>query len=188
MIRKSAAVAVIGLSSLAMSAQANWWSKAKEAVSEVVQTQDVSQATGTLRGFSNDELAQAFRQALTMGSEKVVAQLGAVGGYANDNLIRISLPDQMKRVEAVLSRMGMGRYTEELELKLNEAAELAAPKAKALFVQAISSMDFDDLQAMYHGPNDSATQFLREKTSDDLKQQMRPIIEQSLNEVGAVRV
>lgn len=188
-MRKSAvaAIAVIGLSSLAMTAQANWWSKAKEAASEIMQAPEVSQSATQLTGFSSEELAEAFRQALTIGSEKVVAQVGVAGGYTHDSLIRIPLPDQMKRVESVLSRVGMGRYTEELELKLNEAAELAAPQAKALFIKAISSMTFEDVQTLYHGPNDSATQFLREKTNDDLKQKMQPIIEQTLNEVGAVR-
>ncbi|MFA6699215.1 MAG: DUF4197 domain-containing protein [Thiomicrospira sp.] len=188
MVNKLALGLAVGLAGVAMTAQASWWSKAKEAASEVMQTQDVNQATSQLTGFSNEELAQAFRQALNIGSEKVVAQLSAAGGYAHDSLIRIPLPEQMQRVDAVLSRVGMGRYTEELELKLNEAAELAAPKAKALFVNVISSMTFEDVQALYHGSNDSATQFLREKTSDDLKQQMRPIIEKTLNEVGAVRV
>ncbi|SFR60437.1 DUF4197 domain-containing protein [Thiomicrospira sp. ALE5] len=187
MISNVKLVLIVGLTSFAMTAQANWWSKAKEAASELIQPQDSSQAASQLTGFSNEELAQAFRQALNIGSEKVVAQLGTAGGYTHDSLVRIPLPDQMKRVDSVLSRVGMGRYTEELELKLNEAAELAAPQAKALFVNAISLMTFEDVQALYHGPNDSATRFLREKTSDDLQQQMRPIIEQTLNEVGAVR-
>ena len=80
----------------------------------------------------------------------------------------------------------MGSLMDNLELKINRAAEVATPQAKELFLNAIKDMTFDDVQKVYKGPKDSATQYLQAKTSAKLKGKMRPIIEKSLQEVGAV--
>jgi len=72
-------------------------------------------------------------------------------------------------------------------LKLNRAAETAVPKAKDLFRRAISDMTFDDAQAIYNGAEDAATRYFRDKMSPSLAREMRPIVKNSLSQVGAVQ-
>ena len=81
----------------------------------------------------------------------------------------------------------MASLLDDLELKLNRAAELATPKAKALFGQAISEMTFDDVMNIYNGPDDSATRYFQGKMSNPLAQEMSPIVSDSLSEVGAIQ-
>jgi hypothetical protein len=76
---------------------------------------------------------------------------------------------------------------DDLELKLNRAAETAAPKAKALFAQTISGMSFEDVMNIYNGPDDAATRYFQEKMTPALAGEMKPIVEESLAEVGAVQ-
>ena len=76
---------------------------------------------------------------------------------------------------------------EDLELKLNRAAEVATPKAKQLFSNAIKSLTMEDVKGIYNGPDDAATQYFKGKMSPDLSNEMRPVIEESLSQVGAVR-
>ncbi len=78
-------------------------------------------------------------------------------------------------------------YHDDLELKLNRAAEEATPKAKELFLQAITDMTFEDVMNIYKGPEDSATKYFQSKMSSSLAKEMQPIIENSLSQVGAIQ-
>ncbi|OIO66671.1 MAG: hypothetical protein CO186_10560 [Zetaproteobacteria bacterium CG_4_9_14_3_um_filter_49_83] len=77
---------------------------------------------------------------------------------------------------------------DELELKLNRAAEAATPKAKKLFADAVRAMTIDDARRILNGPEDAATQYFKAKMSDPLRVEMKPVVDQSLAEVGAVQV
>ncbi|MCF6298830.1 MAG: DUF4197 domain-containing protein [Thiomicrorhabdus sp.] len=136
--------------------------------------------------LSIDDIQNAFKEALSKGSETVVNQLSLKGGFNNDPKIHIPLPDSLKTVQSTLKSVGMSHLMDDLETKLNQAAEAATPQAKSLFLTAIKEISFKDIQDIYNGPKDSATQYLKAKTSNDLKSKMAPIIEQSLNDVGAI--
>ena len=142
---------------------------------------------GTVAGQpSNDDIRQAFKQALQLGTENVVNQLGTEGGFSADPAVFIPLPPQLEKVKTMLAKVGMATLAEDLELKLNRAAEAATPKAKELFLQAIQQMTFTDLTTIYQGPEDSATRYFRSKMSDPLRVEMRPIVENTLSQVGAL--
>jgi hypothetical protein len=81
----------------------------------------------------------------------------------------------------------MSDMLDDLELRLNRAAELATPKAKALFVQAIEDLTLSDVMQIYKGPDDAATRYFQGRMSDPLAAQMTPIVQQSLSDAGAVQ-
>ena len=83
--------------------------------------------------------------------------------------------------------LGMAGSLDDLELKLNRAAEAATPKAEKVFWQAISEMTLDDAKRIYDGPDDAATQYFRKHMSQPLSNEMRPIVDASLAEVGAIK-
>jgi len=138
---------------------------------------------------SNDdgEIAGGLREALTVGMERVIGQVGATDGFNLDPDIHIPLPKSLSRVNSALSTIGMGGLTEDLETRLNRAAEAAAPEAKALFIDSISNMTLSDAQQILSGPDDAATQYFRGQTSERLTELMRPVVETSLSEVGALQ-
>ena len=47
-------------------------------------------------------------------------------------------------------------------------------------------MTLEDAQKIYNGPDDAATQYFRKVATDDLMDTVRPIINQSLEDVGAI--
>ncbi|WP_029408658.1 DUF4197 domain-containing protein [Thiomicrorhabdus sp. Milos-T2] len=141
---------------------------------------------GLPKDLSSEEIQKAFKEALTKGSETVVSKLSVKDGFNADPKIHIPLPSSLKTVQSTLSQFGMSQYMDDVETKLNRAAEAATPEAKALFLNAIKEMSFDDVKKIYEGPKDSATQYLKSKTSASLKTKMEPIVEKSLNEVGAI--
>lgn len=136
---------------------------------------------------SKSEIGQAFKDALRIGSDNVVQQLGQFDGFNTDPNIHIPLPEELDTVKNVLTKIGMSQTVDDLEMKLNRAAENATPKAKELFRQAITEMTFDDVMTIYKGPEDSATEYFRGKMSPGLKKEMRPLIENSMSEVGVIQ-
>jgi len=136
---------------------------------------------------SAGDMNGAFKEALQIGSERVVGQLGRPDGFNADPAIHIPLPEQLNTVKAVLGKAGMGGLLDDLELKMNRAAEAATPKAKKLFLQAISEMTFTDVKTIYNGPEDAATRYFQEKLTPSLARDMTPIVDSSLSQVGAVQ-
>jgi len=164
----------------AAEAGSNWLDKGKD----LLKTYGGSSGTS---GLTVDEIGAGLKDALRVGSESVVAQLGRVDGFNTDSAVHIPLPKQLDTVKSVLDKVGMSGMLKDLELKLNRAAEVATPKAKKLFSQAITEMSFEDVKKIYEGPKDAATQYFRSKMSPSLAKEMEPVVNNSLSEVGAVQ-
>lgn len=137
--------------------------------------------------LSNSEIASGLKDALRVGTETVVSQLGRIDGFNADPAIHIPLPDSLKQVKSALSALGMTAMLDDLELKLNRAAEAATPPAKKLFWDAIAAMTIDDVRGIYNGPDDSATRYFQGKMSAPLAAEMQPVVEDALNKVGAIQ-
>ena len=151
---------------------------------EEVAGQVLSESGG---GLSTDDIARGLKQALSVGSQNVVGQLGQVNGFNNDPVAHIPLPRGLEKVRDVARKVGLSGQLDGLETRLNQAAELATPKAKALFLSAINRMTIDDAVGILRGPDNAATEYFRGVMGGDLAAAMRPIIDDSLSQVGAVR-
>lgn len=161
-------------------AQTDWLKKGQD----LLDTYGDSDAASSV--LSNKEVVKGLRQALKVGTRRVVDQLGATGGFSDDPTVHIPLPDSLGTVQSALDKVGMGSMLEDLDLRLNRAAEAAMPKTKRLFVNAISDMSMDDAKAILDGPDDAATRYFQGKMTPELKQEMRPVVEASLADVGAI--
>ena len=163
-----------------MEARGFWWNTGINVIKKIKTEKTPSQSIG------NKELTRAFKQALTIGTDKVVQKLGSPNGFNSDPIIHIPLPNQLRGLKNMFSSAQMARPFDTLELKLNQAAEVATPKAKKLFLQAIKEMTFEDIKKIYKGPKDSATRYFKKKMSFELKKEMRPLVENTLTQVGAI--
>ena len=137
--------------------------------------------------LSTDEVGGGLKEALRVGTENVVGLLGKEDGFNLDPAVHIPLPGQLEQVRNVLGKVGLDASLTDLELRLNRAAEIATPRAKALFIGAINDMTLDDAMAIYNGPNDSATQYFKAKMSGPLAMEMQPVVDESLADAGAVK-
>jgi hypothetical protein len=157
-------------------ARSSWWDKGVDLLKS---------PTGTTaqKALTSEEIGAGLKDALLVGSETVVAELGTLNGFNLDPAIHIPLPEQFDSVKSLLDRIGMSSMLDDLELKLNRAAA----KAKALFAQAISEMTFEDVMNIYNGPDDAATRYFQKKMTPALAKEMQPVAEESLAEVGAVQ-
>tara|TARA_R110000868_G_scaffold146224_3_gene366967 strand:+ start:172 stop:945 length:774 start_codon:yes stop_codon:yes gene_type:complete len=165
-----------------------WWTKA----SDVIKSESGQKTIESLGGAANttlssDQIGAGLKEALRIATEKVTQQLSVKNAFNLDSNIHIPLPETLSIVDSALSRLGMNSLTENLETRLNVAAEQAAPKAKALFLDAISKMTIDDAKQILTGPNDAATRYLRKTMGRGLETEMYPVIEQTLAQAGAVK-
>jgi hypothetical protein len=124
---------------------------------------------------------------LRVGSDRVVSLLGRSDGFNKVADLHIPLPGSLQTVQKTLARFGMSGIADDLELRLNRAAEASVPKAKNLFFDAIEKMTLDDARGILNGPKDAATQYFRGRMSAPLAAEMRPIVDATLADVGAVR-
>jgi len=145
-----------------------------------------SSSTADGSGLSIAEISGGLRDALRVGSERVVATLGRTDGFNKAPDVHIPLPGSLKTAQKMLAKVGKSKLADDLELRLNRAAEAAVPRAKALFVDAITQMTIDDAKKILEGPKDSATLYFQEKMSAQLANDMTPIVNDQLANVGAI--
>lgn len=137
--------------------------------------------------LTKKDIALGLKDALKIGAERVVARVGKHNGYLNDKNIHIVLPAKLLKVQDTLKKVGLVRYTRDLEVKMNRAAEAAAPKAKKLFWQAIKDMRWQDVMTIYKGEDDAATKYFKKKMTPSLHKMIRPVIHTTLSDVGVVK-
>ena len=176
-------LAVLAGSPTRAGAENNWWNKGLDVLKTL--SEENVEKPGAENSYA--DIGEAFKQALRLGTENVVGRLGTVDGFNADPAVHIPLPEELKTVKTMLSQIGMSQLADDLELKLNRAAETATPIAKTLFLEAIGDMTFDDVKRIYEGPKDAATQYFQGRMSPALKKEMQPIVEKVLSQVGAIQ-
>jgi hypothetical protein len=139
------------------------------------------------QGLSQAEIGDGLKEALRVGSNTVVSQLGRHNGFNHDRVAHIGLPDNLDKVRNALKKIGYSQELDRLETRLNRAAEQATPKARALFINAIRQLTWQDVKQIYNGPDDAATRYFQASMSPSLRKEMQPVISQALAEVGVIQ-
>jgi hypothetical protein len=140
-------------------------------------------ALAGLESITNQDAAAGLREALVKGSKVAVEALGKQDGFFGNGKVKIPLPESAQKVEKVMRQFGMGKQADELILTLNRAAEAAVPEAKVLLVDAVKKMSVQDAKAILTGGQDSATQYFKRTTSDQLRAKFLPIVKKATEKV-----
>lgn len=139
-------------------------------------------------GVSNTEIASGLRQALDMGIEKQVTKLTVENGFYNNELVRITLPPELQKVDKTLRDVGLDALADEGLKVLNRAAEEAVKEATPIFVNAVKEITFNDARNILLGQDNAATLYLTGKTEEPLYSKFNPVVTNSLEKVGATNV
>ncbi|PWJ40213.1 DUF4197 domain-containing protein [Sediminitomix flava] len=151
-------------------------------------TQEASTSnSSSFLGLSEKEVSDGLKEALTIGIKKGVDEVAKTNGYFLNPEIKIPLPEEVGMVEQKLKLVGQEKLVEDAVESLNRAAEQAAPEAKTLFVNAIKQMTINDAVDILKGTDNSATQYLKKSTNDELVKKFKPIVENSLEKVNATK-
>lgn len=137
--------------------------------------------------LTTDKISAGLKEALKVSTSRAVASTGRPDGFLKNEAIKILLPEKLRNANRGLRLVGMGPQLDELEIGMNRAAEQATPKAKEIFLNALSQMTIDDARKILSGNDTAATEYFRAKSSAELATAFTPIVSDSLQNVGVVR-
>jgi hypothetical protein len=136
--------------------------------------------------LSKGDVTLGLKEALNVAGNLATKRLSAKDGFMGDVAVRIPLPGMLGDAQKKLQPFGMAGPLDDLQMKVNRAAEAAVPTASKLMVDAVKSMTFDDPMGVLRGGDMGATNFLRKKTEAGLRTSFRPYFEKSLASSGAL--
>lgn len=137
--------------------------------------------------LSTDEVARGLKEALITGIGKGADSASRTDGYLKNALIAIAFPEDARRAEEALRKIGLGSQVDRFVVALNRGAEEAAAGAKPIFMDAIRSMTIQDAWGILNGPENAATDYLRRTTYKSLYTAFEPVVARSLDNVSATR-
>lgn len=137
--------------------------------------------------LSTEDIAAGLKEALSIGAQRGSDKLSAADGFFKNAALKILMPPEAKKVEETLRGIGMGRQVDQAILAMNRAAEDAAKSAAPIFVNAVKGMTINDAMGILKGGDNAATNYLKGKTTTQLTDAFRPVIEQSLQKVDATK-
>ncbi len=136
---------------------------------------------------SQGDAAAGLKEALAVGTGNAVQALSKSNGYFGDAAVKILMPEKLRTAVEVLKKAGYQKEADDFVLSMNRAAEQAAPKAGPIFEDAVKKMTFEDAQKILNGGNTAATDYFKSKTTPQLTEAFKPVIADSMNQVGATR-
>ncbi|SFN57245.1 Protein of unknown function [Algoriella xinjiangensis] len=141
-----------------------------------------------LNNLSNATVASGLKEALSIGLNDGIKSLSQKNGFYNNSVAKILMPEELQTVEKTLRSLGLGSLADKGVKLLNTAAEDAVSEAAPIFVNALTSMTITDAKDILLGGNNSATNYLKSKTTANLTKAFEPKVEASLGKVGADKV
>jgi hypothetical protein len=138
-------------------------------------------------GPDQQTTVSGLKEALSIGTKNAVKSVSKTDGYFSNEMVKILLPDKIQKVADVVAKLGFQEQVDAFILSMNRAAEAAAPKATAIFVDAVKAMSFDDALKILQGGDTAATEYFKEKTSKKLYDEFKPVVVSNMNAVGVTK-
>jgi hypothetical protein len=157
-------------------------------LSSCAEMQQVMNQFPQTQGIGGVDIAGGLKEALNNGISKQVTKLTATDGFYRNEAVKILLPEELRKVDAGLRRIGLNSLADEGLKVLNRAAEDAVKEATPIFVDAVRNMTFMDAKTILMGNESSATTYLQNSTSTALYGKFNPVIKNSFTKVGADKV
>lgn len=132
-------------------------------------------------------IAAGLKEALSVGVTNGVLNVSRIDGYFGNQLIKILVPEKVQKITRVLRDMGFKKEVDRFELSMNRAAEQAAPKARAFFIDAIKQMTIKDAESILRGSDTAATEYLKSRTHDKVYASFKPVIASAMQNTGVTR-
>ena len=135
------------------------------------------------QGLTNAEVVQGLKEALTVGTRNSVDIASKTDGFYKNPQLFIPFPEEAIRVKNTLENAGLNKPVNDFVLSLNRAAEDASARAFPIFRNAITTMTITDAMGILRGGETSATDYLRARTTNQLKAEFQPVVRESISKV-----
>lgn len=131
-------------------------------------------ACASLPGFG---MVDAIRRLLSRSTSNALARLTAPGGFWDNSLARLDLPEVFGSRGSVLqSILTSGPVKKRLQRQLNHVAEDGARRAAPMIADTVRIIGIDNAVALLKGGPTAATAFLRQNMGTSLVEAMVPAL------------
>jgi len=132
----------------------------------------------TIRRWS---LVDAIRRLLTLAANNAFAKLMAPGGFWDNQLARLPLPDILgSRGNVLTDILTSVVFKERLQREFNRVAERGARRAAPIVADVVMTIGIDNARALLDGGPSAATAFLRGNMGTSLIEAMSPELADAL--------
>jgi len=132
--------------------------------------------------LSDSTVTSGLKETLNLGVDYALKELSKDGGYFNNALVKIALPQNLQTAEKVVRKAGGNKIADDLIASMNKAATQAVPKTATIFADTIKSMKMEDVQKILTGGEDATTQYFKAHTTKNLTKAIEPIVEKTMQE------
>lgn len=123
------------------------------------------------------DAAAAIRQMLEMGVKQ-----GVTGAFNKDAIMSTLFPESMRKTLNTLQQLGLINELDRFTATLGRASEKTAERSVPVFVNAIRNMSISDAIQIVKNGGTSATDYLRSHAGTDLREAIKPVMKEALDE------
>lgn len=137
--------------------------------------------------LTNIEVIKGLKEALSVGTNNSTGLTSKLDGFYKNPEIFIPFPPEAIKVKETVEDLGLSSQVDKFVMTMNRSAESASKKAAPIFLNAITNMSIADGFAILKGGDNAATNFLKEKTSGQLRTEFNPVVKNAIDEVEVTK-
>ena len=127
-----------------------------------------------------------LKQILLGGITKGLNIFSDIDSFMANQLIDAALPQQLRDLNSTLQKLGLNSLVQKEKQYIAQAAAFTVDVSRPILVNAVNSLTAEDAARIVQGGSGTATQILKEKTSQQLMAAIAPKVDAKLNEFGLV--
>ncbi len=127
-----------------------------------------------------------IKRFLLNGIDKGVSVYSNRESFLQNNMVDKALPKQLREINAMLEKVAPSLVAKE-RAYIADAAVYTVNISKPILVSAVNSLNAQDVTRIIQGEKGTATQILKEKTSQQLIAAIAPKVDEQLNQYGIVK-
>ena len=127
-----------------------------------------------------------LKQILLGGITKGLNIFSDKDSFMANQLIDAALPQQLRDLNSTLQKLGLNSLVQKEKQYIAQAAAFTVDVSRPILVNAVNSLTAEDAARIVQGGSGTATQILKERTSQQLMAAIAPKVDAKLNEFGLV--
>ncbi|MGB0886565.1 MAG: DUF4197 domain-containing protein [Vicingaceae bacterium] len=137
--------------------------------------------------LTNIEVIKGLKEALSVGTNNSTSLTSKLDGFYKNPEIFIPFPPEAIKVKEKIEDLGMKSQVDKFVMTLNRSAETASKEAAPIFINAIKNMSISDGFTILRGGDNAATNYLKNKTSAQLKIKFNPVVKNAIQKVEVTK-
>lgn len=128
-----------------------------------------------------------LKQILLGGITKGLNIFSDKDSFLANQLIEAAMPQNLKDLNSTLQKLGLNSLVQKEKEYIAQAAAFTVDVSRPILTNAVNNLTAEDAARIVQGASGTATQILKERTSEQLIAAIAPKVEQEFNKYGIVK-